>query len=275
MDKENKVVIMKENLTIGTTIFFKENQLGERMPIVLIPSVLNYVYENNYINVYRIDTNDFENISLERIFSITNPIKLNNPSNQKFYLGEIVKFKGCNKKFIVSQISENDDIVYIYEIEFGSKIFEDVSLWVKADLLDHVEPSRAIDWSNEEFSKSFKDNPKKSYKDYRFGIAIRVLDSCLNNKKYKIIIVHDMSCYNIKICLDEEYTDQLLMETMLSLFNPYESFRIEDEDVVKDNYYHYMEARITEKMKDKNFNLSSIRCIIDDEFSMKGVKEDE
>ena len=115
----------------------------------------------------------------------------------------------------------------------------------------------------------------KSYKDYRFGITVRVLDSCLNDKKYKIIIVHDMSYYNIKICLDEEYTDQLLMETMLSLFNPYKSFRIEDEDVVKDNYRYYMETRITEKMKDKNFNPSSIRCIIDDEFRMKGVKEDE
>ena len=275
MDKENKEKITKDNLTTGTTIFFKENQLGERMPTALIPSVLNYVYEINYINVYRIDTDTFENIPLERIFIMQNPIKLNNPSNQKFYLGEIVKFKGCNKKFVVSQVSEKDDIVCIYEIEFGSKIFEDVSLWVKISLLEHVEPSRTIDWSNEEFSKSFKDNPKKSYKDYRFGIAVRVLDSCLNDKKYKIIIVHDMSYYNIKICLDEKYTDQLLMETMLSLFNPYKSFRIEDEDVVKDNYRYYMETRITEKMKDKNFNPSSIRCIIDDEFRMKGVKKDE
>ena len=111
MDKEK---ITKDRLTTGTTIFFKENQLGKGMPTALIPSVLNnYVYENNFINVYRIDTNTFEDISIERIFNIANPIKLNDPSNQKFQIGDIVKFKGNDKKFVVLKASNIDDMVYM------------------------------------------------------------------------------------------------------------------------------------------------------------------
>ena len=247
MDKEK---ITKDMLTTGTTIFFKENQLGEGMPTALIPSVLNYIYVNNCINVYRIDTNTFENIPLERIFSIASPIKLNDPSNQKFQIGDIVKFKGNDKKFVVTQASSFNDIndmVCIYEIEVGRNISNDISLCVKQDLLEHVEPSHVIDWGNEEFSKAFKDNPKKSYRDYRFGINIRVLDGYENLKKYKIIIVHNMAWFIIKICLAEEYTDSLLSETMLSLFNPYESFRIHDENIIEENYYHYMETRGVKK----------------------------
>lgn len=249
MDKEK---ITKDDLTVGTTIFFKENQLGEGMPIAFIPSVLNYVCQNNCINVYRIDTNTFEDIPIERIFSIANPIKLNNPSNQKFHLGDIVKFKGCNKKFVVSQASsandtDDTDMICIYEIEVGTNISKDISLGVKQDLLEHAELYHVIDWGNEEFSKAFKDNPKKSYRDYRFGINIRVLDSYDNLEKYKIIIVHNMAWFNIKICRDEEYTDSLLSETMLSLFNPYESFRLRDENVIKENYCQYMEARGVKK----------------------------
>lgn len=243
MDKEK---ITKDSLTTGTTIIFTENQLGEGMPSKLIPSVLNYVYENNHINVYRIDTNTFEDIPMERIFSIANPIKLNDPSNQKFQIGDIVKFKGNNKKFVVfqaSSINDINDMVCIYEIEVGTNISKDISLCVKQDLLEHVEPSHVIDWGNEEFSKAFKDNPKKSYRDYRFGINIRVLVGYENLEKYKIIIVHNMAWFIIKICRDEEYTDLLLSETMLSLFNPYESFRIHDENIIKENYYQYMEER--------------------------------
>lgn len=246
MDKENKEKITKDDLTTGTTIFFKENQLGEGMPTALIPSVFNYVCVNNCINVYRIDTNTFENIPLERIFSIANPIKLNNPSNKKFHLGEIVKFKGNDKKFVVTQASSVNDIndmVCIYEIEVGTNISNDISLCVKQDLLEHVEPTHVIDWDNEEFSKAFKDNPKKSYRDYRFGINIRVLDSYDNLGKYKIIIVHNMAWFNIKICRDERYTDSLLSETMLTLFNPYESFMLRDENPIKENYCKYMEER--------------------------------
>lgn len=83
------------------------------MPSKLIPSVLNYVYQNNFINVYRIDTNTFEDISIERIFNIANPIKLNDPSNQKFQIGYIVKFKGNDKKFVVLKASNIDDMVYM------------------------------------------------------------------------------------------------------------------------------------------------------------------
>lgn len=249
MDKEK---ITKDMLTTGTTIFFKENQLGEGMPTALIPSVLNYIYVNNCINVYRIDTNTFENIPLERIFSIANPIKLNDPSNQKFQIGDIVKFKGNDKKFVVTQASsiyenDNDDMVCIYEIEVGKNISKDISLGVKQDLLEHVEPSHVIDWGNEEFSKAFKDNPKKSYRDYRFGINIRVLDGYEKLEKYKIIIVHNMAWFNFKICRDEEYTDSLLAETMLSLFNPYESFMIRDDNIIKENYCKYMEERGVKK----------------------------
>lgn len=56
-----------------------------------------------------------------------------------------------------------------------------------------------------------------------------------------------MAWFIIKICLAEEYTDSLLSETMLSLFNPYESFRIHDENVIEENYYHYMETRGVKK----------------------------
>lgn len=244
MDKEK---ITKDRFATGTTIFFKENQLGEGMPSKLIPSVLNYVYQNNFINVYRIDTNTFEDISIERIFNIANPIKLNDPSNQKFQIGDIVKFKGNDKKFVVLKASNIDDMVCIYEIEAGKNISKDISLGVKQDLLEHVEPSHVIDWDNEEFNKSFKDNPKKSCRDYRFGINIRVLDGYKKLEKYKIIIVHNMAWFIIKICLAEEYTDSLLSETMLSLFNPYESFRIHDENVIEENYYHYMETRGVKK----------------------------
>lgn len=249
MDKEK---ITKDMLTTGTTIFFKENQLGEGMPSKLIPSVLNYVYQNNCINVYRIDTNTFKDIPIERIFNIVNPIKLNDPSNQKFQIGDIVKFKGNDKKFVVTQASsiyenDNDDMVCIYEIEVGTNISKDISLCVKQDLLEHIEPSHVIYWDNEEFSKAFKDNPKKSYRDYRFGINIRVLDGYEKLEKYKIIIVHNMAWFNFKICRDEEYTDSLLSETMLSLFNPYESFRLRDDNIIKENYYQYMEAKGVKK----------------------------
>lgn len=247
MDKENKEKITKDDLTTGTTIFFKENQLGEGMPTAIIPSVLNYIYVDNCINVYRIDTNTFENIPLERIFSISNPIKLNDPSNQKFHIGDIVKFKGNDKKFIVFKASNIDNTVCIYEIEVGTNISNDISLCVKQDLLEHVEPSYVIDWDNEKFSKAFKDNPKKSYRDYRFGINIRVLDGYENLEKYKIIIVHNMAWFNIKICRDEGYTDSLLSETILSLFNPYESFMIRDENPIKENYCKYMEERGVKK----------------------------
>ena len=56
-----------------------------------------------------------------------------------------------------------------------------------------------------------------------------------------------MAWFIIKICRDEEYTDLLLSETMLSLFNPYESFRIHDENIIKENYYQYMEERGVKK----------------------------
>lgn len=252
MDKEK---ITKEDLTTGTTIFFKENQLGEGMPTALIPSVMNSIYVDNCINVYRIDTNTFENIPLERIFSIANPIKLNNPSNQKFHIGDIVKFKGNDKKFIVFKASNIDDTVCIHEIETGINISKDISLCVKQDLLDYAEPSHVIDWDNEEFIKSFKVNPKKSCRDNRFGINIRVLPGYENLKKYKIIIVHNMAWFNIKICRDKEYTDSLLSETMLSLFNPYESFRLRNENVIEKNYYQYMETEgvyIKELLKKRN-----------------------
>lgn len=111
MDKEK---ITKDRFATGVLLsFFKENQLGEGMPSKLIPSVLNYVYQNNFINVYRIDTNTFEDISIERIFNIANPIKLNDPSNQKFQIGDIVKFKGNDKKFVVLKASNIDDMVYM------------------------------------------------------------------------------------------------------------------------------------------------------------------
>lgn len=111
MDKEK---ITKDRFATGVLLsFFKENQLGEGMPSKLIPSVLNYVYQNNFINVYRIDTNTFEDISIERIFNIANPIKLNDPSNQKFQIGYIVKFKGNDKKFVVLKASNIDDMVYM------------------------------------------------------------------------------------------------------------------------------------------------------------------
>lgn len=247
MDKENKEKITKDNLTTGTTITFIEDQLDEKTGEVidskLILSTLNYVYENNYANVYRTDTNTFEDIPFERIFNIKKPTQLNSLSEQKFHIGDIVKFEDNNKKFVVSQTSSINDMVCIYEIEVGTNISKDISLCVKQDLLEHVEPSYVIDWDNEKFSKAFKDNPKKSYRDYRFGINIRVLDSYDNLGKYKIIIVHNMAWFNIKVCRDEEYTDSLLSETMLSLFNPYESFMLRDENIIKENYCKYMEER--------------------------------
>lgn len=230
MGNENKVKITKENLTIGTTIFFIENELdedtGEILFTNLIKSVINYVYENNNcINVYRIDTNSFEDISLERIYTFKNPNLLSNSSDKKFHIGEIVKFKNCNKKFVVSKTSDKYDMVCIYEIEFGPKISEDISLYVRSDLLEHVEESSHIIVGT---SKSFKDNskPYKDYSSYPFGIAVRVIDGYNNLKKYKIIIIQNMEWYHIKICLTEEYSDSILMCLLhiVFQFNPFKNF---------------------------------------------------